>query len=66
MLFRRPFHWNCKHPMTMQLYLTVLYDEKHKKAKDANVCFCKKWQKKEMEIFAFCVITFEPIISKTC
>ena len=23
-------------------------------------------KKKEMEIFAFCVITFEPIISKTC
>jgi hypothetical protein len=23
-------------------------------------------KKKEMEIFAYCVITFEPIISKTC
>ena len=23
-------------------------------------------KRKEMEIFAFCVITFEPIISKTC
>ena len=46
------------------------YDKKHKNAKnakDANFCFCTKSQKKkEMEIFAFCVITFEPIISKTC
>ena len=45
------------------------YDKKHKnakKAKDANVCFCKKWQKKEMKIFAYCVLTFEPIISKIC
>ena len=32
-----------------------------------NICFCTKSQKKrEMEIFTFCVITFEPIISKTC
>ena len=29
--------------------------------KGANVSF-----KKEMEMFAFCVITFEPIITKTC
>ena len=37
-----------------------------KNAKDANVCFCTKSKKKEMEIFTFCVITFEPSISKTC
>ena len=45
------------------------YDNKHKKAKNAkdeNVCFCTKLQKKEMEIFAFLVITFEPILSKNC
>ena len=44
------------------------YDKKHKKAKNAkdeNVCFCTKSQKK-MEIFAFCVITFEPSLYKTC
>ena len=37
-----------------------------KKLKDANFSFCTKSQKREMEIFAFCVINFEPIISKTC
>ena len=46
------------------------YDKKHKDAKtakDGNTCFCTKLQKKrEMEIFVFCVINFEPIISKTC
>jgi hypothetical protein len=46
------------------------YDKNHKNiiiAKDAFVCFWTKLQKKkEMEIFAFCVLTFEPIISKTC
>ena len=36
-----------------------------KNKKDANICFCTKSQKKkEMEIFAFCVITFQPIINK--
>ena len=45
------------------------YDKKHKNVKnkkDANTCFCTKSRKKEMEIFAFCVITFQPIISKSC
>ena len=28
--------------------------------------FVKNGKKKEMEIFAYCVITYEPIISKTC
>ena len=45
------------------------YSNKHKNAKnakDANVCFCTKSQEKEMEIFTFCVIIIEPIISKTC
>ena len=36
------------------------YDKKHKNIKnkkDANICFCTKSQKKkEMEIFAFCII----------
>ena len=37
------------------------YDTKHKNARNANECFCTKSQKSEMEIFALCVITFEPI-----
>ena len=37
------------------------YDTKRKNAKNTNVWFCTKSPKKEMEIFAFCVITFEPI-----
>ena len=46
------------------------YDKKTQKCKK-----CKKWKhlflykiakKREMEIFVFCVINFEPIISKTC
>ena len=28
--------------------------------------FVQNQEKKEMEIFVFCVITFEPILSKTC
>ena len=28
--------------------------------------FVQNHKKEEMEIFAFCVITFQPIISKTC
>ena len=36
--------------------------QNEKKTKNANECFCTKSQKKtEMEIFAFCVITFEPL-----
>ena len=46
------------------------YDKRHKNAnntKGAAVCFCTKYhKKKEMEIVAFCVITFEPIITTTC
>ena len=46
------------------------YDKKHKNVKnkkDANICFCTKSQKKkEMEIFAFCIINFQPIINKAC
>ena len=56
--------------MSLNLYWYKSYSNKHKNAKntkDANVCFCTKSQKKkEMEIFTFCVIIFEPIISKTC
>ena len=38
-----------------------------KKQKMETSVFVKNGKKKkEMEIFAFCVITFEPIISKTC
>ena len=36
------------------------YDKKCKHAKNVNECFCTKSQKMEMEIFAFCIITFEP------
>jgi hypothetical protein len=46
------------------------YDKKHKNAKkqkmQTSVFVKKNGKKKEMEIFAYCVITFEPIISKTC
>ena len=28
--------------------------------------FVQNRKKKEMEIFSFCVITFKPIITKTC
>ena len=37
-----------------------------KKQKMQTSVFVKNGKKKEMEIFAYCVITFEPIISKTC
>jgi hypothetical protein len=38
-----------------------------KNTKEANVSICtKSHTKKEMEIFAFCVITYELIISKSC
>ena len=56
--------------MSLNLNWYKSYDIKHKKAKntkDANVCFFFfSWKKKEREIFVFCAITFEPIISKTC
>ena len=46
------------------------YDIKHKNAKNtktASMCFSTKLQKKkEVEIFAFFVITFTPIIIQTC
>ena len=42
--------------------------QKHKNTKGLNVCFCtqKKRKKKRKYVFAFCVITFGPIIIKTC
>ena len=52
--------------MSQSLNWYKSYDKKHTNAKDANFCFCTKSQKKrEMEIFPFWVISFEPIISKT-
>ena len=36
-------------------------NEKKRKKKKRNERLCTKLQKTEMEIFAFCVITFEPI-----
>ena len=64
-------------PMVILRYWTSLnfnwykgYDKRQKNIKDkkdANICFCTELQKKkEMEIFAFCVTTFQPIIRKTC
>ena len=51
--------------MSLNLNWYKGYDKKHKnakKAKDANVCFCKKMaKKKEMEIFAIRIIIFDPI-----
>ena len=38
------------------------YKSYEKNEKDENICFCTKSQKKEMEVFAFCVITFKPIL----
>ena len=38
--------------------------QKMQKTKTSD--FVQNRKKKEMEIFAFCVITFEPIIGKTC
>ena len=76
-----PFFTNCMvifHKNEIQTVilrcLTILnlnwyksYDTKHKKPKKRNRVFLYKIaKKKEMEIFAFCVITFKPIISKTC
>ena len=56
--------------MSLNLNWYKSYDKKHKNAKNAkdeNVCFCTKSQKKkEMEIFAFCIINFQPIINKAC
>ena len=46
-------------------YWYKTYDKKEKNAEDAKVCFLKNHKKKEMEIFAFCVINFELIASKT-
>ena len=37
-----------------------------KKQKMQMSVFVKNGKKKEMKIFAYCVLTFEPIISKTC
>ena len=38
--------------------------QKTKKTKTS--VFVQNLKKKEMEIFAFCAITFEPSLSKTC
>ena len=43
--------------MSLNLNWYKSYDKKHKNAKNA---------KNEMEIFAFCVIIFEPSLNKTC
>ena len=45
------------------------YDKKHKNIIDKKMeisVFVQNRKKKEMEIFAFCIITFQPIINKTC
>ena len=48
------------------------YDKKHKNAKNtkyaksAKSVFVQNHKKREMETFAFCDITFEPITIKTC
>ena len=56
-------------PFSRQLHLNLSqncnwykrYDTKRKNTKNVNACFCTKLEKKKMEIFMFCVITFEPI-----
>ena len=37
-----------------------------KTQKTETTAFEQNCKKKEMEIFAFCVITFKPTLSKTC
>ena len=37
-----------------------------KMQKTKTSAFVQNHRQKEIEIFAFCVITFEPILSKTC
>ena len=39
------------------------YDKKHKNTKSV---FVQNHKRKEMEMFVVCIITFEPITSKTC
>ena len=46
---------------------TVIKSTKAQKMqKTQTSVFVQNWKKKEMKICAFWVITFEPIISKTC
>ena len=48
------------------LLCLIVYDKKpksEKNAKDSNVCFV---QNSKMKIFSFGVMTFEPIMNKTC
>ena len=56
--------------MSLNLNWYKSYDKKHKNAKKnqkmQTSVFVKNGKKKEMEIFAYCFITFDPIISKTC
>ena len=40
--------------------------KRKKKQKMQMSVFVKNGKKKEMKIFAYCVLTFEPILSKTC
>ena len=40
--------------------------KKQKMQKTQTSVFVQNGKNYKMEIFAFCVITFEPIISKTC
>ena len=46
---------------SLNLNWTKSYDTKRKNAKNTNEYFCTKLQKTNMQIFAFCVITMEPI-----
>ena len=45
------------------------YDTKYKnakKAEEASMFFVQNSKKKDIKVFLFCIITFEPIITKTC
>ena len=49
----------CSRSLNLNWYNS--YDKKRKKAKNANEFFEQNCKKTKLEIFAFCVITFEPI-----
>ena len=53
-----------KSSLVPKLWQKTLKCKKHKRWK--HLFLYKIAKEKEMEIFAYCVITFEPIISKTC
>ena len=58
----------CLRSLNLNWYKS--YDKKHKNAKKherwKHLFLYKIAKKREMEIFVFCVINFEPIIIKTC